>query len=58
MTIEKPKPISYLIGPRKGAPSFDDWIALYRALTGKEPMPEDRAEAEAIYSQIGQDSQP
>lgn len=58
MTIEKPKPISYLIGPRKGAPSLDDWMDLYRALTGKEPTSEDRAEAKAIFSQIGQDSQP
>ena len=39
----------HLTGLRVGGPSFEDIIALFRSLTGREPMPEDLAKAKAAY---------
>ena len=57
MATKEPKRISYLIGPREGGPSFEDLIALYRAITGREPTEQDRADAAAIIGTIDQGSQ-
>lgn len=39
----------FLKAPRVGTPSFDELMALLRALTGREPTAADLAEAEAEY---------
>jgi hypothetical protein len=40
MTNVQP-PILHLIGPRVGPPTLDDLIALAKALTGRDPTPEE-----------------
>lgn len=43
------KPHLYLTGPQDGGPTFDDMMALFRMLTGREPTPEQVAEAKKEY---------
>jgi hypothetical protein len=39
------KPILYLVGSKDEPPRLDDLLALFRRLTGREPTPEDLAQA-------------
>ena len=43
------KPILNLTGPRIGAPTLDDIIALSKKLTGRDPTPEEIAKAKAMF---------
>ena len=44
------KPSLYLVGSGDGPPTADDILALFRAVTGREPTPEDEAKARAIMA--------
>ena len=42
---QKKKPELFLTGPKVGAPSFEDVMALFTKITGREPTPQERADA-------------
>lgn len=43
------KPHLYLTGPTDDGPSFDDLMALFRQLTGKEPTAAEYADAKKEF---------
>jgi hypothetical protein len=47
MSKRPEKPISYLAGQKEGPPTLDALIALTKKLTGRDPTPEEIAEARA-----------
>ena len=50
MADEQRKTDYFLTAPRVGGLSYDQLMALFRTVTGREPTPEDLAEAEAEYN--------
>lgn len=46
------KPAFTVAGPEEGEPTFDDLRALFRKLTGRDPDPDDEAEARAEYDAV------
>lgn len=45
-----PKPHLFLTGPRTGAPTLKDLLALFRQMTGREPTPTEIADAEQEFN--------
>jgi hypothetical protein len=46
-TMSKQKPVLTLVGPKHGGPSIDDVIALFVAITGRQPEADDLERARA-----------
>ena len=49
MDHEKDKPHLYLVGQKHGPPTFEDLIALTKALSGRDPTPDEVEKAREIY---------
>jgi len=46
---KKKQPALYLAGPKKGLPSFEEVLDLFRAVAGREPTPQEVADAKAEW---------
>jgi putative acetyltransferase len=49
MDDKKDKPHVYLVGRQHGPPTFEDIIALTKALSGRDPTPDELKEAREVY---------
>lgn len=43
------KPALHLAGPKKGAPSFEDLMAMFKKVAGRDPSPQELKEAREAW---------
>jgi hypothetical protein len=58
MTNKTTKPVLYLTGSGDGPPTAEDILALYTAITGKEPTPEEAAQMRAAIAELNAKREP